>query len=243
MASNRNYIQSVQIRWIMVEEESYLRKIPSLGGLKKLEFSKPVTFFVGDNGSGKSTLLEAIAVAYGFNPEGGTLNYQFSTYDDVSPLHKACNLTKGFSRQQRSIFLRAESFFNLSTKAKEYEDADGGSPLYGDKTLHDQSHGESFMSFIKSFGNGLYLMDEPEAALSQRKQMELLAWMMDTVKKGAQYIVCTHSPILLAYPGAEIISFDKSPAGKITYEESDCYTLTKLFIENRESVIRQLGES
>jgi len=235
---NKNYIIEARIDWDKIPEDSYVKRIPSIKGLESFEFTKPVTFFVGDNGSGKSTFLEAIALAFGFHAEGGTLNYNFSTYDDVSPLHEGVKLVKSYRRPSRGIFLRAESFYNVATMADvDYKD---GAPLYGGKDLHDQSHGESFLSFIESFDDGLYLMDEPEAALSQRRQMELLSWMINTTKLGAQYIIATHSPILLAFPDADIISFGEDGISRIAYEDTDSYRLTKLFIDHRESIIARL---
>ena len=235
---NKNYIVEARMHWDRVPEDSYVRSIPSLKGLESLEFTKPVTFFVGDNGSGKSTLLEAIAVAFGFNAEGGTLNYNFSTCDDVSALHEGVQIIRSYRRPNRGIFLRAESFFNVATRADEY--AGRRSALYGDKKLHDQSHGESFMSFIEAFDDGMYMMDEPEAALSQRRQMELLSWMLETTKMGAQYIVATHSPILLAFPDADIVSFGEDGLSHIGYEDTDSYQLTKLFIDNKDSILERL---
>ena len=157
------FIRSVDIDWTRIARNSYLWKISALAGMERIDFARNITFFVGENGTGKSTLLEAIAVAYGFNPEGGTLNYRFSTYDDVSELSTAMQITKGFLRPEGSYFFRAESFFNMASKAEEYTDLSGRGMLYGGKSLHRQSHGESFLAFFQTFsGHGLYIMDEPE---------------------------------------------------------------------------------
>ncbi len=142
------FIRSVDIDWTRIERNSYLREIPALAGAERIDFARNITFFVGENGTGKSTLLEAIAVAYGFNPEGGTLNYRFSTYNDVSELSTAMRITKGFLRPEGSYFFRAESFFNMASKAEEYTDLSGRGMLYGGKSLHRQSHGESFLAFF-----------------------------------------------------------------------------------------------
>ena len=158
------YIDRIRINWDKVSPDSYLTRIPAIGLLQELAFRRPVTFFVGENGSGKSTLLEAVAIAYGFNPEGGTLNYNFSTHDDYSELCDALTIVQGAAKGRRGgFFLRAESFYNVSTKAIEYE-KEQGRPMYGDRTLHEQSHGESFLNFIRTFTRpGLFIMDEPEA--------------------------------------------------------------------------------
>ncbi len=234
------FIDYISIDWDSLEGDSYLSRIGALCSLRTLRFHSPVTFFVGENGSGKSTLLEAIAVAYGFNPEGGTRNYRFSTFDDHSPLWKAVTVGRGaHARGGGGFFLRAESFFNLSTQAAEYEKEVG--PLYGERTLHEYSHGESFMQFISSFrGRGLYLMDEPEAALSTQRQMSLFAQIDRMAKDGSQYIIVTHSPILLALPGAEILCFKDGGIVPQKYEETDSYLITESFINRRDLMVRTL---
>jgi predicted ATPase len=164
---NNKFIQSIQIDWNEIERDSYLQEITTIKKFDKLEFEKNITFFVGENGTGKSTLLEAIAVAYGFNPEGGTLNYRFSTFEDVSKLSSAIRMVKGYKRPKANYFFRAESFFNVASKAEDYRDntpKDIYYARYGGKSLHEQSHGESFLDFFQSFEKeGIYIMDEPEA--------------------------------------------------------------------------------
>lgn len=232
------YIESVVIDWEKVGEGSYLRGIPSLREVERLAFRKPVTFFVGENGSGKSTLLEGIAIAYGFNPEGGTLNYNFSTFDDYSELYDAMKITKGRHGQNRGFFLRAESFYNVQTKSIEYE---MGKPLYGSRTLHKQSHGESFLSFITTFGRpGIFLMDEPEAALSPARQLALFSHIAEMARGGSQYIIVTHSPILLGLPGAEILVFDESGISPQAYEDTESYRITEMFINHRDGIVEWL---
>ena len=234
------FIDKAIIEWDRIEQDSYLRGIEAISGVDEVMFSKPVTLFVGENGSGKSTLLEAIAVAYGFNPEGGTKNYSFSTYDSHSELCDAVRLSKGARRTKSGYFLRAESFYNVATKEEEYSRGPGGVPLH----LHERSHGESFFAVAKSNfrPDGIYLLDEPEAALSPQRQLALLMEIDRCVKGGSQFIIVTHSPILLGFPGAELLDFDDGPVHPIEYEETDSYQITSLFINDRERLLRQLME-
>ena len=198
------FIRNIRIDWSKIEEYSYLREIPAFVNLKGLDFTRNITFLVGENGTGKSTLLEAVAVAYGFNPEGGTINYRFSTYDDVSEL--------------------------------------SSEPLmYGGRSLHGQSHGESFLAFFQTFsGRGLYIMDEPEAALSPQRQLTLFIQIARMAEAGAQFIIATHSPILLGIPGAEILSFDGGEVHPCEYEETESYQVTEMFINNRDTLTERL---
>ena len=233
------YIDYIDLNWDKIDPESYVTKIPAIGLLKRLQFRKPVTFFVGENGSGKSTLLEAIAIAYGFNPEGGSLNYQFSTHDDYSELCQAVTIGRGVRGKNHGFFLRAESFYNVSTKTIEYEKDDG--PMFGDRTLHEQSHGESFLNFITAFSRtGIFLMDEPEAALSPNRQLALFSRMAEMAREGSQYIIVTHSPILLALPNADILQFDAQGLHYVDYEQTESYRITEMFINHRETMVRAL---
>jgi predicted ATPase len=235
---NNLLINSVMINWDKISRESYLRDIPAISGTDRIDFTHPVTFFVGENGSGKSTLLEAIAVSSGFNPEGGTKNYNFSTYDSHSELCNAIRLSRGIRRAGGGYFLRAESFYNVATMEEEYSRGPGGMPQH----FHEKSHGESFLALAQnSFRpNGLYLLDEPEAALSPQRQLTLLVEIDRCVREGSQFIIVTHSPILLGFPGAEILSFDDGPVHPCTYEETDSYKVTSMFINHREQVLRRL---
>ncbi len=232
------YIKGISIDWEKISQYSYLRDIPSISNMSNLTLHKPITFFVGENGSGKSTLMEAIAVAYGFNPEGGTRNYSFSTYDSHSELCDAMRLIRGYKKPGWGYFLRAESFYNVATAEDEYSRGPGGVPQH----FHEKSHGESFLALAQnSFrGNGIYLLDEPEAALSPQRQLTLLLEIARCVEDMAQFIIVTHSPILLGIPGAEILSFDGGEIHQCTYEETDSYQITEMFINNREQILKRL---
>ena len=197
--SNAKYISSILFD-DSLSENSYLNNLPIIKYLaenKELDFSSNITFFVGENGTGKSTLLEAIAVAYGFNAEGGTKNFSFSTKDTHSELSEHLTLTKrDFAKD--GFFLRAESLYNAAT----YIDEVKATHNYGNVSLHNQSHGESFLSIVQNrfSGNGLYLLDEPEAALSPMRLMTLIVEMDTLLKNNSQFIIATHSPILMASP-------------------------------------------
>ncbi len=234
---NSLFIQGMAIEWDEIGRGSYLRRIEAISGLHTWSFTKNITFFVGENGSGKSTLLEAIAVAAGFNPEGGTRNYIFSTFDSHSELCRAIRLTRGFHRPRWGYFLRAESFYNVATKEEEYADE-----AHPSARLHEKSHGESFLAIVQNQfqGDGIYLLDEPEAALSPQRQLTLLAELYHCAQEGAQFFIATHSPILLGTPGAEILSFDGGKLHSCRYEETESYQVTEMFLHNRERILKSL---
>lgn len=230
------FIRSFSIDWDKLEDGSYVKEIPALNSLREFQFRKRITFFVGENGSGKSTLLEALAIAKGLNPEGGTRNYNFSTYDDYSTLKSAITFQSGMLKPKWSYFLRAESFYNVASEAARNYNDDGCM-----MDFHARSHGESFLEFIlENDEKGLYFMDEPEAALSPQRQLTLLLHLVKMAEKGSQFIIVTHSPILLGTPDADIVSFDEGELHRISYEETESYQVTKLFLENREVMLRQL---
>lgn len=236
MELNDLYVRGFDIQWEEELRDSYVYQIPAIENIEHFEFKKNITFFVGDNGSGKSTLLEAIAISCGLNPEGGTKNYLFSTYDDYSDLGRIIKVTKGVKKLDWSYFLRAESFYNVASAAMLKYNDDGKMPDY-----HARSHGESFLDFILEVETpGLYILDEPEAALSPQRQMTLLIYLVKMAKKGAQFIIVTHSPILLAVPDADIISFDEEGIHKVAYEETDSYQITRMFLDNRELMLKRL---
>ncbi len=234
---NEQFIRSLSIDWGRVGRDSYLRGIPAIRELGMLEFRRPVTFFVGENGSGKSTMLEAVAIASGFNPEGGTKNYSFSTYDSHSELCEAIRMVRGSRRESWGYFLRAESFYNVATKEEEYADE-----LHPSEKLHERSHGESFLRIaqkqLKPFG--LYLLDEPEAALSPQRQLTLLMEIHTCARQASQFIIATHSPILLGLPGAQILTFDGGKIRPCEYEDTDSYQVTEMFINHRQQLLSKL---
>lgn len=234
---NTQFIKGLSIDWNRIAPYSYLRKIEALHDLKSLEFTSPITFFVGENGSGKSTLLEAIAIAAGFNPEGGSRNYRFSTFDSHSELCEAIRLVRSCNRPGWGYFLRAESFYNVATKEMDYADADHPSQKY-----HEKSHGESFLTLAQNQfrPHGLYLLDEPEAALSPQRQLTLLINIHECAKAGAQFFIVTHSPILLGMPEAEILTFDEGKLHSCDYEETSSYQITELYINNRKQLLERL---
>lgn len=224
------------------ERGSYLADLPvvrCLHGLGELPFLKPVTFFAGENGTGKSTLLEAIAVSCGFNPEGGSKDFSFATKDSHSELYRYLTTIKRVYPKD-GFFLRAESFYNTATYLDEV--SMGDLRRYGGVSLHKRSHGESFMALVTSRfeGNGLYILDEPEAALSPKSLMSLMVAIDALVKADSQFLIATHSPILMSYPHAEIIELHDSGIQKIEYQESEHYKITKQFIEHPEQMLHHL---
>lgn len=229
------FIQGIKFHWDKIHADSYLKGVTALWGVETVHFSKPITFFVGENGSGKSTLLEAIAVAHGFNPEGGTKNYSFSTCDTHSELCDAITLVKSYRKEQWGYFLRAESFYNVATQEETYFSCES-------KKYHEKSHGESFLAVLEQNlqPDGLYLFDEPEAALSPQRQLALLIQLYKCAENGAQFIIATHSPILLATPESEIFSFDDGKIRPCRYEETESYRITEMFVKNREALLKNL---
>lgn len=223
----------------------YPLSIPAVRQLRTLDLHPHVTFLAGENGSGKSTLVEAIAVAAGFNAEGGSANMTISTRDSHSMLHEHFRLVRGARTPKTGYFLRAESFFNVATHIEELDEGPGGPPIidsYGGVSLHEQSHGESFLALVLNrFGsNGFYVLDEPEAALSLRGILALMRRMHDLASEGSQFVISTHSPILLGYPDARIYVLSEEGIAESRYEETEQFDLTRSFLENRERFLRHL---
>lgn len=234
------YLKRVDVRKdLPAFREGYFSKLPALCSLDSLAFHRPVTMFVGENATGKSTLLEGIAVAWGFNPEGGSKNFSFRTRDTHSQLFRCLKLIKGPAPCRDGFFLRSESFYNVSSQVDEL-----GLDLreYGGASLHSRSHGESFLSLVLSRfrGHGLYLLDEPEAALSPTRQLTLLCAMHELVKNGSQLILATHSPILMAYPQAALLKFDERGIHPTEYKKTEHYQVSRAFLEKPQKMLRVL---
>ena len=221
-----------------IEFDAYPFDIPAVRELGEVDFHPNVTFFVGENGAGKSTVLEGLALALGFGSEGGTRNVRVQTAESVSPLHDALRLVRGAPLPRDGYFLRAESFFNVAT----YMDETGYLQGYGGQSLHRQSHGESFMAVLlhKLRGNGIYLLDEPEAALSPSRQLAAMGAIHQLVEDGSQFVIATHSPILLAYPHAKIVQFDGSGLSEVAYEDTEHFFVTRDFLNNHARRVEQL---
>ncbi|KEK25955.1 AAA family ATPase [Bacillus gaemokensis] len=242
MNEHTPFVKSVSLQKESIPNFSvYPYCLPAIRTLHSLDFHPNVTFIIGENGTGKSTLLEAIAIALGFNAEGGTKNFRFATHDSHSSLHKYIRVAKSFSTPKDGFFLRAESFYNVASYIDEVDAVNS----YGGISLHDQSHGESFFSlFMNRFsGEGLYILDEPEAALSPMRQLSMLIRMHELAQQGSQFIIATHSPILMAYPQANIYSFSQEGITGATLEETEHYQTMKLFFENRDRLFHHLFQS
>ena len=241
-----NYIKNVSIEYNKIPKNDYLYSLPIIKNLSSLNFIKPVTFFIGENGLGKSTLIEAIATKWGFNPEGGSINFTFSTKHTESNLYKYLHLIKGTSRPRSGYFLRSESLYNVATNIDELDSIECNAPPisdgYGGKSLHNQSHGESFLSiFFKRFrNNGLYILDEPESALSPISQMSLMVRIQQLVNNNSQFIIATHSPILIALPNSQVYEIKKDGIQPMNYRQTEHYSIMKNFFENTDSVINSL---
>lgn len=221
------------------EEWSYLSNIPAVKSLMhagKLSFSSNITFLVGENGTGKSTLLEAIAITCGFNAEGGSKNFLFSTQDTHSNLHEYLTIVKrGYPKD--GFFLRAESFYNAASYIDNFPDLS-----YGKNDMHEQSHGESFLMLVQNrFGdNGLYLLDEPECALSTQRLFVLMQEIHELAKNGSQFIIATHSPILMSIPNSDVFELSENGINRVEYQQTEQYKLNKLFYENPERMLHLL---
>jgi predicted ATPase len=243
------YLRSVRLRREKVESfDKYPFSLPVVSRLEELELHPAVTFFVGENGSGKSTLLEAIAVAWGFNPEGGTKNFRFQTHASHSSLHEYLRLIKPPRRARDGFFLRAESMFNVASEIEDLDKGPGGPPIinsYGHLSLHEQSHGESTMAVMMNRfgGDGLYILDEPEAALSPSRQLAMLSRIHELVNKRSQFLIATHSPMLMAYPNAWIYQISEHGIELVKLEDTEHYMIAKRFLSDPHQQVAWLLDS
>jgi len=237
--AKENMLLSIALKEEKIENfKDYPFALPVIKNLERTLLHPQVTYIVGENGSGKSTLLEALAITQGFNPEGGTINFNFSTRPSHSILHEYLRIAKTGKQVKNGFFLRAESFYNVATAIDEI----GVTKSYGGKSLHEQSHGEAFFSLMKNrFGaDGIYILDEPEAALSPNRQMSMLTRIHDLVKQGSQFIISTHSPILLSYPNAIIYEIGENGLKQVTYEETETFKISKNFLNAYEKMLAVL---
>jgi predicted ATPase len=241
------YLRAVRlVRDSVPDFTVYPFSIPSIQSLDELELDGKVTFLIGENGSGKSTLLEAIAVLAGFNAEGGSKNFRFGTRRSESCLHQFMRPVRGHRRPRDGFFLRAESYFNVATEIERLDEEGSGPRVidsYGGVSLHEQSHGESFIALAthRFGGQGLYILDEPEAALSPKRQLSLLSLIHDLVEaRASQFVIATHSPILMAYPNAVIYRLGPNGIERVAYEDTEHYSITRDFLNSPERFFKTL---
>lgn len=243
----KHYLLDVSLRRDRVPSfDQYPFHLPAVKSLDRLVLDPAITFIVGENGSGKSTLLEAIAIAWGFNPEGGTRNFNFQTRASHSPLAACLRLGRGVARARDGYFLRAESYFNVATEIEKLdEEPSFGPPIinaYGYRSLHEQSHGESFMALVMNrfSGRSFFVLDEPEAALSPNRQMALLHRLHALVGEGSQFVIATHSPILISYPGAKVLEIDEQGLVETPYQDTQIFRTMRDFLNGPERHLHHL---
>ena len=235
------YIRQISIHGD-IPADNYVAHIPVVRHLmcNTLELHKPVTIFVGENGIGKSTLIEALAVTMRFNAEGGTKNFNFATHESHSSLHEYLHVIKGSKQTKDGFFLRAESFYNVATELE--GDLKEELRHYGGKSLHEQSHGESFIALMENrfWGKGLYILDEPEAALSPMRLMRMMYIMHDLIQRDSQFIISTQSPILMTCPDAEVMEITDEGIRSVNYKDTEHYIVTKRFMDAPEKIVESL---
>jgi len=243
------YVREVKLRREKVSSfDAYPFSLPVVRHLEALDLHPAVTFLVGENGSGKSTLLEALAVAWGFNPEGGTKNFRFGTRASHSVLHEYLRLVKGVRRPRDGFFLRAESLFNVATEIENLDAVPASGPpiinSYGYRSLHEQSHGESFFAIMmhRFGGQGFYVLDEPEAALSPSRQLAMISRIHQLVRLSSQFVVATHSPILMAYPNSWIYQIGPNGLERVSLEDTEHYVVAKRFLNDPRAQLARLLE-
>ncbi|MEM7203580.1 MAG: AAA family ATPase [Planctomycetota bacterium] len=232
------FLRAVRLLRDEVEDfEKYPFNIPAVRTMTELEFAPGITYFIGENGSGKSTLMEAIAIAIGLNAEGGSQNFTVAARPSESELHRFLVAVRGVGRPRRRFFLRAETLFNIATEVEER-----GLKEYEWEILHERSHGEAFLWLLNDrfIEQGLYLLDEPEAALSPKRQLAALARLHVLVQDGAQFIIATHSPLLMAYPGATIYQLDEEGVRVVAFEDTEHFQITRDFLARPRSFLKHL---
>jgi predicted ATPase len=240
MQPSNGYLRAVRlVRDSVRDFKVYPFSIPSIQSLDELELDAKVTFLIGENGSGKSTLIEAIAILAGFNAEGGSKHFRFGTRRSESCLHEFMRPVRGHRRPRDGFFLRAESYFNVATEIERL----GVVNSYGGVSLHEQSHGESFLALAmhRFGGDGLYILDEPEAALSPQRQLTLLSIVNNLVEdRASQFVIATHSPILIAYPEALIYRLAPNGIERVAYEDTEHFRITRDFLNSPERYFKTL---
>lgn len=243
-----NFNEKLFIKKINIDKEKikdpdvYPFNIDVVKNFEELNLDSPVTFFVGENGIGKSTFIEAIAVSLGLPAEGGTQNFRYETKNTTSVLSDYLRIPS-YNKPKMKFFLRAESFYNFSTEVQRLVDEDGFYALYSSYggNLHECSHGESFLKLVQNrfTDHGLYILDEPEAALSPQRQLSLLCLIDQLVKDGSQFIIATHSPILISYRDGKILDLNQN-FKEVKYEETDIYSVYKMYLDRPDEMQSRL---
>ncbi len=241
------YYTSIRLKRDEVEDfDRYPFSIPAIRNLEEIDLDENVTFIIGENGAGKSTLIEAVAVRLGFNPEGGSKNFNFATRESHSNLSTKLVVPRTPEKPTDGYFLRAESFYNVASELERLNDPTYNAPslndAYGGKGLHEQSHGESFFSLLnyRLTGGGFYIFDEPEAALSPQRQLAMLTIMHRLVYHRSQLLIATHSPIIMAYPNATIYQLTDDKIEQVEYKDTEHYQITKTFLDCPERMLHHL---
>ena len=241
---NKNYIQSLRLKKEEIDSfEKYPYNLNVIKNLDEIYFHKNVTFILGENWTWKSTLLEALAIEYGLNPEWGSNNINFKTKETHSELSEKIIISK-WTVPKDKFFLRAESFYNVSSKIDNLQEEVWGMLWsYWWKSLHKQSHWEWFFSlFLNRFWwNWVYILDEPEAALSPQRQLAFLIRLDELVKKNSQFIIITHSPIILSYPNSKILEITENWINEVSYKDTNHYNTYKMFLDNPEYMLKKLN--